>query len=104
MVSFGEKLPPTSGTESREFWTQTVKELKEHPGEFGNIGTFSPGVAGFIRRGDYAYFLPARPVADAATYMRKHWAVTARKVSSDPHRSAIYVMWTGKGCSCEECG
>lgn len=103
MVKFGEALPPTSASEAREFWTQTVRELKEKPNEYGNIGEFSPAIAGFIRRGDYSYFLPATAVGDVEAYMRKHWMVTARKTSDKPRRSAVYVMWLGDGCECEDC-
>lgn len=101
----GEQLPATSRAAARKFWIDTVKDLKAHPGEVGNIGLWSPGMAYWIRQGAYSYFLPEHPVANRAAYMHRHWDVSTEglRMVDGKRRADILISWVGAGCICLEC-
>lgn len=88
--------PPPSRYYARNInWKKIVSEVKALNGEFANIGEFSPGIAGHIRRGGYAHFLPDGFDGDRKTYMDSHYEVTARSVGQRPQRVQIFVRWKG---------
>lgn len=76
-------------------WKPIVLEVKALNGEYGNIGTFSPGTAQYLRKGGYREFLPEGFDGDPKAYMSEHYDITARSVSRNPDRVDIYVRWKG---------
>lgn len=99
------RLPATSRAASRAFWMAAVGELKAHPGEVGMCGVWSPGIAHWIRKGAYAYFLPGRAVSNVEAYMARHWDVVNENVRVEGGRRVgdLLITWTGAGCECREC-
>lgn len=86
--------PPATSLIKRDLdWDLYVKEMKETPNQFFNVGEFSPGIAHYIRVGGNAAFLPKDHTGDAEGYMRRHWEVTSRTVGRNPHRVAVYCRW-----------
>ena len=76
-------------------WKPIVAQIKELDGDFGNVGTFSPGTAQYLRKGGYKEFLPDGYTGDPHEYMKEHYQVTARSVSRAPDRVDIFVRWRG---------
>ena len=77
--------PPPSNRKNSEHWAKVVRTLKENPGVWYHVGTFSASVAGAIRRGTYIAFLADAPgghknmsVEDRKAYMRKNYELHSR--------------------------
>lgn len=88
--------PPEKKGQKSERWRNIVQQLKEHPGEWALVGTYSPGVATHIRRGKYPAFLDSTITTpeQANLYMARHWEVTTRKTEGGK-RNDVYVRWLG---------
>lgn len=98
-MEFVETPPEHTRRALSQKWLDIVAELKKahktHPGEWGNVGTFSPGTATGIRRGKYAAFLEDMPDGeDPEVWMNLHWEVTTRKVDGG-NRNDIYIRYLG---------
>lgn len=66
--------PPQGKRRSSEFWQESVKFLKENPGEWYVLGEWSSSVAGQIRNGVYSSFIPDDITEDKrAEYMKYAW-------------------------------
>lgn len=76
-------------------WKPIVEEVKALGGEYGNVGTFSPGTAQYLRKGGYKEFLPDGYDGDPKAYMAEHYTITARSVGRNPDRVDIYIKWHG---------
>jgi hypothetical protein len=76
-------------------WASIRDQVKGLKGEWAMVGTFSPGMAHFIRTGKVAAFLPERFDGDREEWMRQNWEVTARFVGRNPARVKVYVRWLG---------
>jgi hypothetical protein len=85
--------PPNDRTKRSEEWVERVRLMRENRGEWAKVGTYSPAVATFIRRGNYKAFLEADSPIDPAVYMKQHWEVTTRSVGDS--RQDVFVRWLG---------
>lgn len=92
-MDFVEAPPEHKRRSLSQKWVEVVATLMAHPGEWGLVGTYSPGTATGIRRGKYAAFLVGIPdKVDPEAWMGSHWEVTTRKVD-DGRRNHIYIRY-----------
>ena len=89
---------PPATHQRREFvdWTAVIAEIKSHPGQWHNVGEFSPGIANHIRKGAYKQFLVADDPTPPENQMARDWDITSRTVSTNPQRVDIYIRWIGQ--------
>lgn len=94
--------PPKSGKEKRtEKWKGIAEALRAAPREWGFVGTFSPGVAAQIRRGEYPAFINEGDHRSQQVQMKQDWEVTTRgNVETTPdgkerRLSDIYIRFVG---------
>jgi antirestriction protein ArdC len=96
-----ESPPPSKQFRGTFDWQAAVSEMKASPQEFYRLGKFSPGIAHFIRTGEYKAFLDDTvDVTDLAAreeYMDAHWEVTTRShgAGRNPNQVTLYVRWLG---------
>ncbi len=88
--------PPTQRGERSTAWIDRVRTMQENPGEWANVGNYSPGVATNIRRGRYKMFLDGfeGDEAQKTLYMKRHWEITTRK-TSDGKKNDVFIRWLG---------
>jgi len=87
--------PPMSKRGVRsERWINIVKELKANPNMWAIVGTFSPGVATQIRRGEFPAFVEGCTI-DPKVYMDMNWEITTRKVS-EGRSNNLWIRWIGE--------
>lgn len=106
----GDAMPAGKKVSVKKFWTDVVAEAKAHPGQVGVVGVFSPGVAFWIRNGNYEYFLPNHPVANKQAFMKRHWDVSVSDTRWVPNGNGgvkkvcdLLIMFVGASCICDEC-
>jgi hypothetical protein len=90
-----KETPPTPKRSKRVDWPAAVREMKASPGDWFNIGEFSPGIANHIRKGQYRAFLSEGSPEPPEVQVRQRWEVTARVVDSQTQRVALYIRYLG---------
>jgi hypothetical protein len=94
------QAPPDVPEHNRDIDWETVVDgivaLEGDPESEGwaNLGTFSPGIADYIRKGKNRAFLdlgitPGSPEAEG--HMSRRWEITTRTTSRKPHRIDLYI-------------
>ena len=94
-MEFVEAPPEAKRRVLSKKWLDIVEELKANAPEWGMVGTYSPGTATGIRRGEYAAFLADKPdEVDKEVWMSMTWEVTTRKVE-EGRKNDIYIRYLG---------
>jgi hypothetical protein len=88
-----EAPPPTHVVKNKVDWGEIIARLKAAPGEWYNVGDFSPAMAYHLRKGVNKAFLDPADTAPAEVQMNLHWEFTSRKGPSG--QSALYIRYLG---------